>query len=42
VTSAVQGEAAGELWDAMGLLTACDGFRELRRAGDAKPVLARR
>jgi hypothetical protein len=42
ITTALRGRAAGELWDAVLLLAACDGFHELRRAGDRQRLLARR
>ena len=37
VTPAPRGEAAGRLWDGVALVTATDGFFELKRTRDRKP-----
>ena len=37
VTPAPRGEAAGRLWDGVALVTATDGFFELKRSRDRKP-----
>jgi DSBA-like thioredoxin domain len=37
ITPAPRGEAAGELWDGMVLVTKADGFFELKRSRDRKP-----
>jgi predicted DsbA family dithiol-disulfide isomerase len=37
ITPAPKGEAAGELWDGLVLVTKADGFFELKRSRDRKP-----
>jgi hypothetical protein len=37
ITPAPRGEAAGELWDGLVLVTKADGFFELKRSRDRKP-----
>jgi 2-hydroxychromene-2-carboxylate isomerase len=37
ITPAPKGEAAGKLWDGVALVTATDGFFELKRTRDQKP-----
>jgi hypothetical protein len=37
ITPAPKGEAAGQLWDGVVLVTAADGFFELKRTRDQKP-----
>ena len=37
ITPAPKGEAAGRLWDGVALVTATDGFLELKRSRDRKP-----
>jgi 2-hydroxychromene-2-carboxylate isomerase len=37
ITPAPKGEAAGKLWDGVALVTAADGFFELKRTRDQKP-----
>jgi 2-hydroxychromene-2-carboxylate isomerase len=37
ITPAPKGEAAGQLWDGMVLITAADGFFEVKRTRDRKP-----
>ena len=37
ITPAPRGEAAGQLWDGVALVTATDGFFELKRSRDRKP-----
>ena len=37
ITPAPKGEAAGRLWDGVGLVTEADGFFELKRTRDRKP-----
>jgi protein-disulfide isomerase-like protein with CxxC motif len=38
VTPAPKGEAAGELWDGVVLVTGTDGFFELKRTRDRRPI----
>jgi hypothetical protein len=38
VTPAPKGEAAGKLWDGVALVTATDGFFELKRSRDRPPI----
>ena len=38
ITPAPQGEAAGELWDGLVLVSKADGFFELKRSRDRKPT----
>jgi len=38
ITPAPKGEAAGELWDGLVLVTKADGFFELKRSRDRKPA----
>ncbi len=38
ITPAPRGEAAGELWDGLVLVTKADGFFELKRTRDRKPA----
>jgi 2-hydroxychromene-2-carboxylate isomerase len=38
ITPAPKGEAAGELWDGLVLVTKADGFFELKRSRDRKPT----
>jgi DSBA-like thioredoxin domain len=40
VTPAPKGEAAGRLWDGVLLVAGTDGFYEIKRTRDAKPVFA--
>jgi hypothetical protein len=37
MTPAPRGEAAGELWDGLVLVTKADGFFELKRSRDRRP-----
>ena len=37
ITPIPRGEAAGQLWDGVALVTAADGFFELKRTRDRKP-----
>jgi mycothiol-dependent nitroreductase-like protein len=37
ITPIPRGEAAGKLWDGVALVTATDGFFELKRTRDRKP-----
>ena len=37
ITPAPKGEAAGELWDGLVLVTKADGFFELKRSRDRRP-----
>src|ERR1700740_3630572 len=38
ITPAPKGEAAGELWDGLVLVSKADGFSELKRSRDRKPT----
>jgi hypothetical protein len=38
VTPTPRGEAAGQLWDGVALVTATDGFFELKRSRDRPPI----
>ena len=38
ITPAPKGEAAGELWDGLVLVSKADGFFELKRSRDRKPT----
>ena len=37
ITPAPRGEAAGDLWDGLALVSKADGFFELKRSRDRKP-----